>query len=68
MFKSSYRVKAYFLTTVTLVLIQWSYGVTLWEVMMRGRKPYPGIDNLDMKRFLLRGQRLDKPSFCPDIM
>ena len=51
-----------------IIFAQWSFGVTLWEVMTRGRKPYAGVDNLDMKRYLQRGGRLEKPPFCPDLM
>ena len=51
-----------------IMFVQWSFGVTLWEVMTRGRKPYAGVDNLDMKRYLQRGGRLEKPPFCPDLM
>ncbi len=37
----------------------------MWELLSRGMKPYPGVDNLDIKRFLKRGERLEKPSHCP---
>ncbi len=45
--------------------LQWSFGVVMWELLSRGMKPYPGVDNLDIKRFLKRGERLEKPSHCP---
>ena len=44
---------------------QWSFGIVLWELLSRGMKPYPGVDNLDIKRFLKRGDRLEKPSHSP---
>lgn len=46
----------------------WSYGVLVWELMTRGDKPYAGIDNLDLKRFLSRGRRLDQTDTTPDFM
>jgi hypothetical protein len=40
----------------------------MWEVVSRGIMPYAGIDNVDMKRFLLMGRRLDKPRFAPESL
>ena len=47
------------------VLLQYSYGVTLWELMTRGGKPYASVDSFDVKRFLKSGRRLAKPATCP---
>ncbi len=46
-------------------IFQWSFGVVLWELLERGRTPYPAIDNLDIKRYLQRGDRLEKPRTAP---
>ena len=46
-------------------LFQWSFGVVMWELLQRGLTPYPGVDNLDIKRYLERGERLEKPEQCP---
>lgn len=45
--------------------LQWSYGVTLWELMTRGVRPYAAVDNWDMERFLKSGRRLPQPLYCP---
>ena len=46
--------------------MQWSFGIVMWEVMSRGLMPYAGVDNIDIKRYLLLGRRLEKPQFCPE--
>ena len=42
--------------------IQWSFGITCWEVMCTGRLPYPTIDPVDMLKYLEQGHRLEKPT------
>ena len=50
----------------TLVsLIQWSYGVTCWEVFSLGRIPYPGVNNVNVISLLKSGGRLEQPELCP---
>lgn len=46
--------------------MQWSFGVLLWELMSRGLTPYPDVDALHTRDYLVKGQRLHKPRFCPD--
>ena len=46
--------------------MQWSFGVTCWEVFSLGRTPYPAIDNSDIFNYISSGKRLLKPSLCPD--
>ena len=43
------------------VTMQWSFGVTCWEVFSLGKNPYPGVDPFSLIRYLERGERLDKP-------
>ena len=45
-----------------LSLLQWSFGVTCWEVFSAGKIPYGGVDPLTMIQLLESGRRLDKPS------
>ena len=47
---------------------KWSYGVTLWEIMSLGKMPYPGVAVQDIVSFLESGDRLDRPSNCPEEM
>ena len=55
--------------TITINLhMQWSYGVTCWEIFSLGRIPYPGVDNVDVIDFLKSGKRLEQPELCPSKM
>ncbi|XP_061186418.1 tyrosine-protein kinase RYK-like [Saccostrea echinata] len=46
----------------------WSFGVLLWELMTRGSKPYPDIDEWDMLSYLEKNKKLPQPLFCPDLV
>ncbi|KAK3567425.1 hypothetical protein QTP86_019839 [Hemibagrus guttatus] len=36
----------------------WSFGVTMWEIVSRGKSPYPGIPNHELLELLEHGHRL----------
>uniref|UniRef100_A0A7N8XGM1 receptor protein-tyrosine kinase n=1 Tax=Mastacembelus armatus TaxID=205130 RepID=A0A7N8XGM1_9TELE len=42
----------------------WSYGVTIWELMTFGGKPYDGISSRDIPDLLEKGERLPQPPIC----
>ncbi|XP_042368582.1 tyrosine-protein kinase receptor TYRO3-like [Plectropomus leopardus] len=42
----------------------WSFGVTMWEIVSRGRTPYPGVHNHELLDLLLSGHRLKPPDDC----
>ncbi|XP_037311535.2 melanoma receptor tyrosine-protein kinase-like [Pungitius pungitius] len=42
----------------------WSFGVTVWELMTFGSKPYDGIPASEMSLVLERGDRLPQPPIC----
>lgn len=42
--------------------LQWSYGVTYWELFTGGKNPYPGVDPVSLPNLLESGHRLDKPN------
>uniref|UniRef100_A0A8C4WY39 receptor protein-tyrosine kinase n=1 Tax=Eptatretus burgeri TaxID=7764 RepID=A0A8C4WY39_EPTBU len=44
----------------------WAYGVTMWEIITRGKMPYPGVQNHEMYDYLLAGNRLNQPPDCLD--
>ena len=50
--------------------IQWSFGVTCWEVFTCGRVPYTGVPALTLLKELSTGYRLSRPSnaACSDEM
>ncbi|XP_052804120.1 hepatocyte growth factor receptor-like isoform X2 [Mya arenaria] len=43
----------------------WSFGVTLWELMTRGVRPYSVVDNWDMEKYVKSGRRLPQPRYSP---
>ena len=50
------------MTLFRSLLVQWSFGVTCWEVFCGGRIPYPGVAPVDLPKLLEEGIRLDYPS------
>uniref|UniRef100_A0A8C7SFT8 Receptor protein-tyrosine kinase n=1 Tax=Oncorhynchus mykiss TaxID=8022 RepID=A0A8C7SFT8_ONCMY len=42
----------------------WSYGVTAWELMTFGTKPYDGIPANEIAGVLEKGERLPQPPIC----
>uniref|UniRef100_A0A3Q3J7H0 Receptor protein-tyrosine kinase n=1 Tax=Monopterus albus TaxID=43700 RepID=A0A3Q3J7H0_MONAL len=42
----------------------WSYGVTVWELMTFGSKPYDSIPASEIASVLERGDRLPQPPIC----
>ncbi|XP_036420708.1 receptor tyrosine-protein kinase erbB-4-like isoform X1 [Colossoma macropomum] len=42
----------------------WSYGVTIWELMTFGGKPYEGILTCEIPDMLEKGERLPQPPTC----
>jgi len=47
---------------VSKLSLQWSFGVTCWEIFTAGKIPYAGVDPLTLIQLLEKGKRLDKPS------
>ena len=54
--------------TGSYLIIQWSYGITLWEVMAIGKTPYPGVPISDFIKLLEEGMRLSQPMHSPERM
>ncbi|XP_062888787.1 tyrosine-protein kinase ZAP-70 [Mobula hypostoma] len=46
----------------------WSFGVTMWEALTYGQKPYKKMKGPEVVTFIEQGGRLDRPSDCPDEM
>ena len=48
---------------------QWSYGVTVWEILTLAEMPYSDVDNnRGVFSSLMMGQRLPQPPDCPDTL
>ena len=50
--------------------VQWSFGVTCWEIFSTAKTPYPGIHPTSLITQLENGERLPKPNnaACCDAM
>ncbi|KAM3967419.1 SH2 ankyrin repeat kinase [Aphomia sociella] len=44
----------------------WSYGITLWEMFSLGNQPYGEMRGAEAIQLVESGQRLERPSKCPD--
>lgn len=47
-------------------LLQWSFGVFLWELITLAEQPYADVDAFEMSSYLRCGYRLLQPKSCPD--
>jgi len=47
-------------------VLQWSFGILLWELCTRGSDPLPDVDNHLVKEFYESGQRLPKTAHIND--
>lgn len=46
----------------------WSYGVTAWEILTRGKKPFQGMNSEQVMKVVERGGRLERPPDCTVIL
>ena len=55
---------------IQLNFVQWSFGVTCWEIFSTAKTPYPGIHPTSLITQLENGERLPKPNnaACCDAM
>lgn len=47
-------------------ILQWSFGVVLWEITTLAQQPYAEIDPFEVSHVLKDGYRLTQPVNCPD--
>lgn len=46
----------------------WSFGILLYEVITKGKTPYPTFNNKEVIGFLQRGERMGRPECCPEAL
>uniref|UniRef100_T1J319 receptor protein-tyrosine kinase n=1 Tax=Strigamia maritima TaxID=126957 RepID=T1J319_STRMM len=44
----------------------WSFGIVMWEIVMLGSMPYPGVPPERLFYLLKSGYRMEKPDNCSD--
>ena len=56
--------------TIVYLHLQWSFGVTCWEVFSAGKTPYPGLGAMTVVNMVGEGYRMEKPknNSCTDEM
>lgn len=51
-----------------IVSFQWAFGILLWELFTRGKRPFYIVAQCDLLMHMETGGRPEKPSSCPDYM
>jgi len=46
----------------------WSFGVTMWEALSYGQKPYKGLNGHQVHELIEREERLKQPEKCADVV
>ncbi|XP_068217310.1 tyrosine-protein kinase Src42A-like [Palaemon carinicauda] len=46
----------------------WSFGVLLYEIISKGGRPYPGMNNAEVQERIERGYRMPKHPHCPQLL
>ena len=44
----------------------WSFGILLWELVTKGREPYPGMTTEEVLKAVPQGYRMPIPKGCPE--
>lgn len=44
----------------------WSYGVVLWEMATLASRPYQGLANEQVLKYVMQGGVMERPEGCPD--
>ncbi|KAK3739187.1 hypothetical protein QZH41_017339, partial [Actinostola sp. cb2023] len=44
----------------------WAFGIVLWEICTLGGFPYPTVNDRDLLKDILDGNRMEQPSNCTD--
>ena len=47
-------------------MLQWAFGVLIWELLTLAQQPYADVDPFEMATYLKEGFRIAQPINCPD--
>lgn len=51
---------------VFFLILQWAFGVLVWELLTLALQPYADVDPFEMAGYLKEGFRIAQPLNCPD--
>ena len=47
------------------VSLQWAFGISLWELFSRGKRPFFTVETCDLHKQMEKGERPEQPACCP---
>lgn len=51
---------------ISSLILQWSFGVTMWEIFNKGQLPYPKfIDGIRLEEHIKKGCHPENTPHCP---
>ena len=51
-----------------MCILQWAFGVVLWELISRGALPYPDLGNHEVRDYVCSGYRMVAPPHATQQM
>ncbi|XP_019861264.1 PREDICTED: tyrosine-protein kinase STK-like [Amphimedon queenslandica] len=58
--------EAYTLNQLSIKSDVWSFGILLWELVTKGKEPYSGMTDEDVKEAVSKGYHMLLPQGCPE--
>ncbi|XP_003391605.1 PREDICTED: tyrosine-protein kinase SRK2-like, partial [Amphimedon queenslandica] len=58
--------EGYTLNRLSIKSDVWSFGILLWELVSKGKEPYPGMTDEEVKEAVSKGYHMPIPRDCPE--
>ncbi|XP_019859739.1 PREDICTED: uncharacterized protein LOC109587969 [Amphimedon queenslandica] len=58
--------EGYALNQLSIKSDVWSFGILLWELATKGKEPYPGMTDKEVKEAVSKGYHMPIPQGCPE--